>query len=97
MTVALACFYHRIPFGHVEAGLLTGDLYNPYPEEMNRVIASRMSRWHFAPTERARQNLLREGIPEQLIHMTGNTVIDALLAWLNVGPPLASRSPPKSG
>lgn len=79
MTVALACFYHQIPFGHVEAGLRTGDMYNPFPEEMNRVVASRMAHWHFAPTESARQNLLREGIPERLIYLTGNTVIDALL------------------
>jgi UDP-N-acetylglucosamine 2-epimerase (non-hydrolysing) len=79
MTVALACFYHRIPFGHVEAGLRTGDMYNPFPEEMNRVVAGRMARWHFAPTESARRNLLREGIPERLVFLTGNTVIDALL------------------
>ncbi len=79
MTVALACFYHRIPFGHVEAGLRTGDMYNPFPEEMNRVIASRMARWHFAPTESARLNLLREGIAAEAIQVTGNTVIDALL------------------
>ncbi len=79
MTVALACFYHRIPFGHVEAGLRTGDLYNPFPEEMNRVVASRMARWHFAPTESARDNLLREGIAAEAIQVTGNTVIDALL------------------
>ena len=80
MTVALACFYHRIPFGHVEAGLRTGDIDNPFPEEMNRVVASRMTRWHFAPTKSARQNLLREGTPAQSIHLTGNTVIDALLS-----------------
>jgi len=79
MAVALVCFYHRIEFGHVEAGLRTGDLYNPFPEEMNRVVAGRMARWHFAPTESARRNLLREGIPEKLIFLTGNTVIDALL------------------
>ena len=79
MSVALACFYQQIPFGHVEAGLRTWDIHNPFPEEANRVIASRLARWHFAPTESSRQNLLREGILEQDIVVTGNTVIDALL------------------
>ena len=79
MTVALACFYHRIPFGHVEAGLRTWDLQNPFPEEANRVIAGRLARWHFAPTESSRQNLLREGVNDADITVTGNTVIDALL------------------
>jgi len=79
MTVALACFYHRIPFGHVEAGLRTWDIQNPFPEEANRVIAGRLARWHFAPTESSRQNLLREGVKDSDITVTGNTVIDALL------------------
>jgi UDP-N-acetylglucosamine 2-epimerase (non-hydrolysing) len=79
MTVALACFYHRIPFGHVEAGLRTWDMQNPFPEEANRVIAGRLARWHFAPTESSRQNLLREGVAESEIIVTGNPVIDALL------------------
>ncbi len=79
MTVALACFYLRIPFGHVEAGLRTWDKNNPFPEEMNRVIAGRLAQWHFAPTESSRQNLLREGIPDADISVTGNSVIDALL------------------
>lgn len=79
MTVALACFYHRIPIGHVEAGLRTWNMQNPFPEEANRVIASKLARWHFAPTESSRQNLLREGIPDSDILVTGNTVIDALL------------------
>ena len=79
MTAALACFYHRIPFGHVEAGLRTWDMQNPFPEEANRVIAGRLARWHFAPTEGSRQNLLREGAPDSDIIVTGNTVIDALL------------------
>lgn len=79
MTVALACFYHRIPIGHVEAGLRTGDIQNPFPEEANRVIAGRLARWHFAPTETSRQNLLGEGLPADQVHVTGNTVIDALL------------------
>lgn len=79
MTVALACFYHHIPIGHVEAGLRTWDMQNPFPEEANRVIAGKLARWHFAPTESARQNLLREGITDSDIFVTGNTVIDALL------------------
>ena len=78
MTVALACFYHRIPIGHVEAGLRTWDMQNPFPEEANRVIAGKLARWHFAPTEGSRQNLLREGVPDVDIVVTGNTVIDAL-------------------
>jgi UDP-N-acetylglucosamine 2-epimerase (non-hydrolysing) len=79
LATGLACFYRRIPFGHVEAGLRTGDLANPFPEEMNRAVASRLARFHFAPTAAARANLLREGIPDAAIHVTGNTVIDALL------------------
>lgn len=80
MTVALACFYLNIPFGHVEAGLRTRDLRNPFPEEMNRVVAGRLARWHFAPTRSAKANLLREGIPPSEVYVTGNTVIDALLS-----------------
>lgn len=80
MTAALACFYRRIPFGHVEAGLRTGDLDNPFPEEMNRRVAGCLARWHFVPTESARHNLLREGIDPAAIYVTGNTVIDALLS-----------------
>jgi UDP-N-acetylglucosamine 2-epimerase (non-hydrolysing) len=80
MTAALACFYHRIPFGHVEAGLRTWDMYNPFPEEMNRVIAGRLTKWHFAPTDSSRQNLLREGVSDSDIIVTGNTVVDALLS-----------------
>ena len=79
MTVALACFYHRIPFGHVEAGLRTWDIQNPFPEEANRVIAGKFAKWHFAPTESSRQNLLKEGYRDAEIIVTGNTVIDALL------------------
>lgn len=79
MTVALASFYLGIPIGHVEAGLRTWDMQNPFPEEMNRVIAGRLARWHFAPTESSRQNLLREGVNSNDIVVTGNTVIDALL------------------
>ena len=79
MVAALACFYNKIPFGHVEAGLRTGQLDYPFPEEANRVIAGHLARLHFAPTESARQNLLREGVNDHDIYVTGNTVIDALL------------------
>lgn len=79
LAASLACFYLDIAVGHVEAGLRTGDLRNPFPEEANRVIAGRLARWHFAPTEGARQNLLRDGIADGDIVVTGNTVIDALL------------------
>lgn len=78
-AMALACFYRRIPFGHVEAGLRTWDMQNPFPEEANRVLAGRLTRWHFAPTRSSKANLLREGIPDEVITVTGNTVIDALL------------------
>lgn len=83
MTVALCCFYHRVPFGHVEAGLRTWDMDNPFPEEMNRVIAGRIAQWHFAPTLTSKQNLLKEGIPENTVHVTGNTVIDSLFSVLD--------------
>jgi UDP-N-acetylglucosamine 2-epimerase (non-hydrolysing) len=79
---ALAAFYQRIPFGHVEAGLRTGNLQAPWPEEANRVLTSRLTTLHFAPTESARENLLREGVADQAITVTGNTVIDALLIIL---------------
>ena len=79
MVAALSSFYHRVPFGHVEAGLRTGNLYGPFPEEVNRLLAARMARWHFAPTQQASGNLLAEGIDPAQVHVTGNTVIDALL------------------
>lgn len=88
MTVALACFYNHIPFGHVEAGLRTWDLQYPFPEEANRVIAGRLARWHFSPTQRSRQNLLREGVSEENITVTGNTVIDALFMSAGKNPKL---------
>jgi UDP-N-acetylglucosamine 2-epimerase (non-hydrolysing) len=78
MAASLLAFYHRIPVGHVEAGLRTGDRYHPFPEEVNRRIASVVASLHFAPTEWARANLLREGIAAENILVTGNTVIDAL-------------------
>ena len=78
-ATALAAFYENVPVGHVEAGLRTGNLRAPFPEEGNRAMVSRIATLHFAPTEWSRQNLLREGIPDAAIHVTGNTVIDALL------------------
>ena len=78
-SASLAAYYCRIPVGHIEAGLRTGNKYAPFPEEINRRITGTLSDLHFAPTETARQNLLREGIPALTIHVTGNTVIDALL------------------
>jgi UDP-N-acetylglucosamine 2-epimerase (non-hydrolysing) len=79
MATAIACFHRRIPFGHVEAGLRTGDLQHPFPEEFNRIVAGRAAALNFAPTEGARRALLREGLPPETVHVTGNTVIDALL------------------
>ena len=78
-SAALAAFYQKIPVGHVEAGLRTYDMYSPFPEEVNRVLTGHMASIHFAPTERNRSNLMREGIPEDRIAITGNTVVDALL------------------
>lgn len=78
MVTALASFYRKVPFGHVEAGLRTGDIHNPFPEEMNRVLVGRMASLHFAPTEGSADNLKKEGLVDG-VHVTGNTVIDALL------------------
>lgn len=72
-------YYHKIPFGHVEAGLRTSDKYKPFPEEINRRIADTVAVLHFAPTELAKQNLISEGYLPQNIYVTGNTVVDALL------------------
>ena len=79
-VAALAAFYAQIPVGHVEAGLRTGNKYSPFPEEMNRKLASVLTDFHFAPTETAKKNLLIEGVAAEKIFVTGNTVIDALLA-----------------
>jgi UDP-N-acetylglucosamine 2-epimerase (non-hydrolysing) len=78
LAAALVCFYRRIPIGHVEAGLRTDNIWSPFPEEMNRKLATPLVSLHFAPTESARAALLREAIPEESISVTGNTVIDAL-------------------
>lgn len=81
-TAALAAFYAQIPVGHVEAGLRTGNLASPFPEEANRQLTGVLTRYHFAPTETARQNLLRENKKDDHIFVVGNTVIDALLATI---------------
>ncbi|KXS54375.1 non-hydrolyzing UDP-N-acetylglucosamine 2-epimerase [Marinobacter persicus] len=79
LGASLAAYYQHIAIGHVEAGLRTGNLYSPWPEEANRKLTSALANLHFAPTNTARDNLLREGVSEQHIRVTGNTVIDALL------------------
>jgi len=78
-ATALACFYQQIKVGHVEAGLRTYDKYSPYPEEMNRVLTGHIADYHFAPTKNNLNNLLKEGIKQENVFVTGNTVIDALL------------------
>ncbi len=85
MATAICAHHLHIKVGHVEAGLRTNDKQNPFPEEMNRVIADAISDLHFAPTQRARENLLREGIADHAIRVTGNTVIDAL-QWIVARP-----------
>lgn len=78
LAASLVSFYNGIPIGHVEAGLRTNDMHNPFPEEMNRVVTGRLAQWHFAPTQSSAQNLLNERVPPETVFMTGNTVIDAL-------------------
>lgn len=78
-AASLAAYYQKIDVGHVEAGLRTGDIYSPWPEEMNRKITGVIARYHFAPTAQSKNNLLSEGVPNDKILITGNTVIDALL------------------
>jgi len=88
MAASLAAYYQKIAVGHIEAGLRTGNIYSPWPEEMNRRLTGAITRYHFAPTEQSRQNLLAEGIADETITVTGNTVIDALLmvrAKMSVG------------
>ena len=77
----LGAFYHKIPVGHVEAGLRTGNCYAPFPEEMNRKLLGALATWHFAPTQKAVHHLRRAGVPAPAIHLTGNTVVDAL-RWM---------------
>lgn len=80
MMATLACYFRRIPVGHVEAGLRSGDIYSPWPEEVNRKVTGVVSDLHFAPTEQAANSLRAESVAQSSIHITGNTVIDALLA-----------------
>ncbi|MBN2266746.1 MAG: UDP-N-acetylglucosamine 2-epimerase (non-hydrolyzing) [Candidatus Babeliaceae bacterium] len=82
-AASLAAYYHQIPVGHVEAGLRTGNLYSPWPEEANRKLTGVLTRYHFAPTQLSRENLLSEGVDDRAITVTGNTVIDALLLVKN--------------
>lgn len=78
LVAALIAFYQKIPFGHVEAGLRSGDLYHPFPEELNRVFTAKLATWHFTPTQEEEVILQKEGIAKKNIFVTGNTVIDAL-------------------
>jgi UDP-N-acetylglucosamine 2-epimerase (non-hydrolysing) len=94
MTGALASYYHRIPVSHVEAGLRSGDVYAPWPEEVNRKIVGSIADQHFAPTERAARALRSENVSNERIHVTGNTVVDALIlakAMVEADPGLSSR------
>ena len=93
LATALACHYERIAFGHMEAGLRTGEPYRPFPEEKNRELAARLAAVHFAPTLTARDNLIREGIDPESIHLTGNTVIDALEKFSHSGTRLSFNPP----
>ncbi|MFL5515312.1 MAG: non-hydrolyzing UDP-N-acetylglucosamine 2-epimerase, partial [Gemmatimonadales bacterium] len=97
-AAAFAAYFERVPTAHVEAGLRTGNKFHPFPEEMNRVLTTRLAELHFAPTPRAAETLLREGIPQDDVVLTGNTVIDALLATVRPAyrfttPALASLDP----
>ena len=84
MAASLAAFYMQIPVGHVEAGLRTYNMLSPWPEEMNRQVTDRITSLYFAPTDQSRQNLLREGVADGKIFVTGNTVIDALLMAVDI-------------
>ena len=94
MTAALACYYNRIPFGHIEAGLRTASKYSPFPEEINRRLAGVLADLHFAPTEGARDNLLKEGTDPRSIHVCGNTVVDAVREIAAHPQTLCSLPPP---
>jgi len=83
LAASLSAYYHRVPIAHVEAGLRTGDINSPWPEEANRKITAALAQWHFAPTEQAKQNLLHERVPAHSIYVTGNSVIDALFEACN--------------
>ena len=83
-AISLACFYKKINVAHVEAGLRTHDLYSPWPEEFNRQITSKISKYHFSPTENSKKNLINENIPNKNIIVTGNTIIDTLYLGLDL-------------
>jgi len=83
LAAALSAFYNQVPVGHIEAGLRSGNIYSPFPEEMNRKITTDLASLHFAPTSLNKQNLMHEGVPGQTIFVTGNTVIDALHMIVN--------------
>jgi UDP-N-acetylglucosamine 2-epimerase (non-hydrolysing) len=83
-TGALAAYYSKIPTGHIEAGLRTHDIYNPFPEEMNRKLVGSIASYHFAPTSQARHNLQKENVPDDRIWVTGNTVVDALMLAMRI-------------
>lgn len=93
LAAALCAFWRRVPFAHLEAGLRSHDLAQPFPEEANRILADRLAALHFAPSETARQNLRREGLPDSGIHVVGNTVVDALL-WAAPRVNAAEFTPP---
>lgn len=84
-VAALAAFYRRVEVAHIEAGLRSFDRYNPYPEEMNRRLISGVATIHFAPTEKSADNLIREGVPQEQVYLTGNTVVDCLLGIAKAG------------
>jgi UDP-N-acetylglucosamine 2-epimerase (non-hydrolysing) len=92
MTAAMLAYFHKVRVGHVEAGLRTGDKWQPFPEEINRKVAGVIADLHFAPTETARKNLLAEGVPDEQIVVTGNPVIDALLQVVEI--PYQPAAPP---
>jgi UDP-N-acetylglucosamine 2-epimerase (non-hydrolysing) len=97
MAIAMTCFHRNIPFAHVEAGLRSFDLQNPYPEEFNRIVVSRAAAFHFAPTEQARANLCNEHVAAANIFVTGNTVIDALHWAVARAPAILDRPKPTAG
>lgn len=100
LSASLAAYYQQVPVGHVEAGLRTGNIYSPWPEEINRKVTGAIARLHFAPTEKAAQNLRAEGVSEASISITGNTVIDALfeaVALLEADPSLSAKFDEKFG
>lgn len=84
MAATLAAYYQKIPVGHVEAGLRTGNIYSPWPEEINRKIVGAVANMHFAPTEQAKSNLIAENVSSDTIYVTGNTVVDSLLETIKI-------------